>query len=52
MFTFLKELFKSEKEREYDYLSSSISLVDLERRMKEIERGLASYQKLSNYRLV
>ena len=46
MFTKLTELFgtKSEKQKIEEYLADSISLEDVENRIKAIERGQAPWQ--------
>jgi hypothetical protein len=46
MFTKLVELFgtKSEKQKIEEYLADSISLEDVENRIKAIERGQAPWQ--------
>ncbi len=38
------KMFKS-KDYVYDYLSNSVDLVDLENRMREIDRGTAPFQR-------
>ena len=42
---FLSKFFESNRDREYKYLSDSVDLIDLERRMKEIEKGIAPFQR-------
>ena len=43
MFTWLKDAMKK-RDPEYVYLSNSADLVDLEHRLKMIERGRAPFQ--------
>ncbi len=49
MLKLLGKMFETQKEKEYRYLSESVDLFDLEKRMKEIERGKAPYQRQLNY---
>ena len=46
MLNYLKEFFtfKTDRQRIEDYLSDSSSLVDLENRLKDIDRGQAPWQ--------
>lgn len=45
-FNFFKDLFKfkTEKDRINDYLSEAVSAVDLENRLRNVDRGLAPWQ--------
>lgn len=47
----IREFFK-QKDHEYLYLSEAVDLVDLEWRMRAIERGQAPYQRAYNSNLM
>lgn len=53
MFKYFKNIFKSKTEQDvvYNYLADSISLEDLERRQRLINRGEAPWQIRANQNL-